>query len=498
MVGIAIAEGGGGVTSGSAALTWLGANAASYQTTYDLKSTHQADPWASLINVCNVLNNTALAELPDKLEAVLNVDGALWLCAFEIVFEDDDGYVNKRGSDYGLYYEPETGRIHLIQYDGNESMGTSQWPLFYRADDSAVPIMYRLMAIPKYRQRYLTHVRTILNDLFTEDALFAKIEAYRSLIDVEVQADTKKLYNYQAFTSGITALKSFITGRRTTLLANAEVNRRSPEITAVEQETIETESGRSLLVTARLSDAVGVAGVELYVAAGLFALFTPISMVDQGVQTDDRASERVFIAVLPDYPAGTVVRYYVQATAADDVGTLAFNPEGAEHEVYRHLVTYPQAACSGVVLNEVMAKNVAVIADSQGEYDDWIELKNVTGQTISLAGMYLSDSADNPLKWGFPEGTEIGAGEYLLVWADEDTEDQPGLHANFKLSAQGETIWLFDTIENRHALLDSVTIEGMSGDQSWGRYPDGAGLMQVSSVPTPWEANAEPMVVEEN
>jgi len=72
------------------------------------------------------------------------------------------------------------------------------------------------------------------------------------------------------------------------------------------------------------------------------------------------------------------------------------------------------------------------------------------------------------------------------------------LHANFKLSAKGEAIWLFDTIENRHALLDFVMIEGLSGDQSWGRYPDGPGLMEVSSVPTPWGTNAEPMVVDGN
>ena len=265
------------------------------------------------------------------------------------------------------------------------------------------------------------------------------------------------------------------------------------EITAVEQEVVETESGESLLITARLSDAVTVAAVDLYVAAGPFARFVPVSMTDQGLRIVDGASEGVFTVSLSDYPAGTVVRYYVQATAADSVGTLAFNPEGAEHDVYRHVVTYPHAACSAIVFNEVMAKNVAIIADPQGEYDDWIELKNISDQTVSLAGMYLSDSPDNPLKWRFPDGIQIEPGEYLLVWADEDTQDEPGLHANFKLSAAGETIWLFDAIGNGHALLDSAAIEGLSGDQSWGRYPDGVGSTQILSVPTPLELNAEPI-----
>jgi hypothetical protein len=238
--------------------------------------------------------------------------------------------------------------------------------------------------------------------------------------------------------------------------------------------------------------------VQLFVAAGPFALFAPVSMADQGWQADGGASERVFSATLSDYPAGTVLRYYVQATAADSAGTLAYHPEGAEHNVYTHVVTYPQAAYSGVVLNEVMTKNVASIADPQGQYDDWIELKNISDEAIDLAGMYLSDSPDNPLKWQFPEGTSVGPGEYLLVWADEDGGDEPGLHTSFKLSSQGETIWLFDTVEKGHALLDSVTIEGLSGDLSCGRYPDGAGPAQILASPTPGEANAEPLAAGRN
>ncbi|MGE5295232.1 MAG: CotH kinase family protein [Solirubrobacterales bacterium] len=487
---IRVAE--GGVTAGVAALTWQGTGTATYQSAYELKSTHQTDPWASLIHTCDVLNNTSLAQLPDKIESVLNVDGALWLCAFEIIFQDDDGYVNKRGSDYGLYYEPETGRIHLMQYDGNESMGSGQWSIFYRADDAAAPVMYRFMAVPEYRQRYLAHVRTILNSYFTEN-LLAKIDAYRALIETEVKADTKKLYSNQEFESGIATLKSFITSRRASVLANSEVDREPPVITAVELEATETDSGQNVLITARVGDAVAVSDVQLFVAAGPFALFTPVPMVDQGRPGEAQTSERVFAATLSGYPAGTILRYYVQATASDDVGTVAYDPEGAEHDVYTHVVTYPQAAGAGVVINEVMAKNVATLADPQGEYDDWIELKNISDETISLAGMYLSDRPSDPLQWQFPEGTSIAPGEYLLVWADEDGEDEPGLHASFRLSSHGETIWLFDTIANGHALLDCVAIGDLGGDQSCGRYPDGIGSVQILTTPTPNGANIGPL-----
>ncbi|MCX5645394.1 MAG: lamin tail domain-containing protein [Phycisphaerae bacterium] len=207
-------------------------------------------------------------------------------------------------------------------------------------------------------------------------------------------------------------------------------------------------------------------------------------MADQG-----GASERVFSITLPVYPAGTVLRYYVQAMAGDNVGALAFDPPGAEHDVYTHIVTYPHGASSSIVINELMAKNQSTIADPQGQYDDWIELKNVSGQTVDLSGMCLSDNPRNPLKWQFPEGTLLGPGEYLLVWADEDGGDEPGLHANFKLSSSGETIWLWDAAQNGFALLDCATFEDWASDQPVGRYPDGVGPMQILTVPSPGRPN---------
>lgn len=134
--------------------------------------------------------------------------------------------------------------------------------------------------------------------------------------------------------------------------------------------------------------------------------------------------------------------------------------------------------------------------DPQGQFDDWIELKNISGDPVDLGGMYLSDNPEHPLKWQFPAGTVVEPGDYLLVWADEDGGDEPGLHANFKLASEGETIWLFDTIGGGHALLDSVTFVDLSEDQSCGRYPDGDGPVRVLAAPSPMGPNGEPAVAE--
>ena len=479
----------GGVTSGVAALTWQGSDTAAYEAVYELKNTGQDDPWAPLIHTCDVLNNTPIDELPDELPLVLDVDRALWACASEIIFMDDDGYVNKRGSDYCLYYEPETGRIHLMQYDGNECMANGQWTLFYREDDSTVPLMHRLMDINAYQQRYLAHVRTILDTFLSAEVMFEKIEAYRDLIAEEVQADDKKLESYDAFEREIEDLKEFVTERRDYLLSNRALAWPAPEIVAVDQEVIQDETGESLIVTATMGDSVAVADVQLFVAAGPFARFDAISMSDDGQHSDGGAGDNIFGASLSGYPSGTALRYYVQATADNNARALAYSPPGAEHEVYTHIMTYAEAASSPIVINELMAINETTIADPQGDHDDWIELKNISSEPIDLAGMYLSDNPDNPLKWEFPEGTVVEPGGYILIWADEDGGDEPGLHANFKLASEGETVWLFDTLAGGHALLDSVTFVDLGEDESFGRAPDGAGPAQRLSAPSPLAAN---------
>ncbi len=151
----------------------------------------------------------------------------------------------------------------------------------------------------------------------------------------------------------------------------------------------------------------------------------------------------------------------------------------------------PSMAGTSVVINELMADNDNIIADPQGDYDDWLELYNRTDSAVLLTGMYLSDKEDNLTKWEFPENTEISANGYLIVWLDEDHDDEnatDGLHANFKLSKSGETVILVGTDAHGNRVLDSVTFGEQETDTSFGRLPDGTGDFQVVQA-TPGAAN---------
>ncbi len=145
-------------------------------------------------------------------------------------------------------------------------------------------------------------------------------------------------------------------------------------------------------------------------------------------------------------------------------------------------------AAAAVVINELMASNGSTVADPQGEYDDWIELFNTTASAIDLSGMYLSDRRDRPKKWQFPEGTSIRAGGRLLVWADDDSGDSPGLHANFKLSAGGESVVLSDTEDNGNAVIDAVDFPELARDEAYARTPEGVGSFRVTRGGSPGTA----------
>lgn len=145
-----------------------------------------------------------------------------------------------------------------------------------------------------------------------------------------------------------------------------------------------------------------------------------------------------------------------------------------------------------VSLNEFLASNGMVLADEQGQYDDWIELYNTGPSSVDVGGMFLTDDFDEPTQWQIPsdrpDSTIIPADGYVLIWADDDTDDA-GLHAGFKLSSDGEEIALFDA--DGITLIDRIIFGRQSGNVSFGRSPDGGPNWAFMTTPTPGAANAE-------
>jgi hypothetical protein len=194
-------------------------------------------------------------------------------------------------------------------------------------------------------------------------------------------------------------------------------------------------------------------------------------------------SPRLYTVHIPPQPEGTLVDYYLEAV--DSLGQGTFHPADAPTVTHRYLVGYVPPA---VLLNEFLADNESVNRDEAGEYDDWLELYNAGAVTATLDGMYLTDHLDNPTRWQFPAGTTIPPGSHLLVWCDDDAGQGP-LHADFKLSRDGEEIGLFADDAHGNVPLDTIVFGPQLEDISYGRRPDGMDTWDFLDPPTPGASN---------
>ncbi|MEQ1745945.1 MAG: CotH kinase family protein [Saprospiraceae bacterium] len=485
-----IGGGGGGPSwgDGTAALNNLGSDTTLYQKYYTLKSSDVDNPWSHLVATCQALNATPMSDLPNVLPNFLDIDRTLWHLASEIAFADDDSYVYKGKMDYYVYYEPETGRITPLEYDGNSALlsMTANWGAFYNETKVNYPLLNRVLAVPIWRQRYLAHLRTIIEEEMNPTVCNAMIDNYKAMIDPYVQADPKKLYTYTQFNSEVTAVKNIINTRRTNLLNNAEVKQVAPTITAAAYQNpagqIWTKplASEPATITAQVTSTVGIYGVNLFFSTQLTGNFTPIQMHDDGLHNDGAANDGLYAAAIPGQTAGTWVRFYIEAVANTTARSASYMPAGAEHDVFVYQVQ-PQAAVNTVLaINEVMASNSITIADPQGDYEDWIELFNKSNNPIDLSGYYLTDNPTNLTKCQIPSGVAIPANGYLIIWADEDSADG-ATHCNFKLSASGEQVLLLDPNLN---MVDSVTFGQQQTDMGYARVPNGTGnfIIQAPTV----------------
>jgi hypothetical protein len=146
-----------------------------------------------------------------------------------------------------------------------------------------------------------------------------------------------------------------------------------------------------------------------------------------------------------------------EADQSDDVKTEASGGGDAAAEI--------SVTGTCVAINEIMAKNASTIEDDAGELGDWIELANIGDETIDLSGWVIGDEAD---EWTIPDGVEIEAGGFLLLWADGGDAGEAGaeLHTNFKLGSSGEPLTLVTADGDTAASMSSYPELG--DDESFG------------------------------
>ena len=173
-------------------------------------------------------------------------------------------------------------------------------------------------------------------------------------------------------------------------------------------------------------------------------------------------------------------------------GVAAYEESRKLNESEAPLSVGTTAQHNGVYISELMARNGTTTAGPNGQYPDWIELCNTATLPVDLSGCGISDDIRKPYKFTFPQGTTIGAGEYLLLWCMADQVDGY-ISLPFNLSgSKGDAVILVD---QNGGILDMCEFTAQEKDSSMIRGYQANGDLDtqsgfsVTDKPTPGYPN---------
>lgn len=484
----------GGFNNGRCAYTWLGAVVANYLSAYQAKQGDGTD----LMHLCDVLNNTPTAQLQAALPAVLGVDAFYRYAAVMNATTNIDSYLES-GKDHFLYIDEVHGDGTTFPFDCNEAMaGSPTLDPWYMTTNTYRPAFTRTLQFQDWRQRYKAHLRSVVDESMNPTYLNPIINHFHGLIAADVAADTKKLYTTAQFTTNLNSsvtissggpppgtqtllgLIPFVQARYNHLHGHADLSAPRASLSNLAHTPANPNPTQGVTVTVAASSLA--ASVKLYYRG--VGPFQSTAMFDDGQHGDGAAGDGVFGALLPPQAPGTIADYYVET--ATSTGLATYLPSTAELEIAcPKFVTGWPVATSPIRINEFVAQNQTGIVDENLQHEDWLELYNTANQPVVLDGMRLSDDLMQ-LKWTIPTGTTIPPHGTVLVWCDEDGTQGP-MHANFKLSATGELVALWDAAGQN--LLDSFAFGQQLSDVSTGRILDGGSAWATFPAPTPYSVN---------
>ncbi len=478
-------------------LEYLGTNPDAYKfqnngvRVYDLKTNTTEDDYSDIANFIDVLNNTPSADFQCELEKVFDVQNYLKVIAMDVLIANWDGPIFNKNNFY-LYNNPQSGKIQYIPFDLDNTFGIrwfGEWVnrniYTWSPGGEPRPIYTKIMANPTYRAQYSYYVDQFLELYFNETNFFDLIDSTKNRIEPSVSTDPIYPLDYgfdiddfnNSYTEGLSVnhvpigLKEFIIGRRASALNQLETTNASPIISTIQNQI--GNANQDIFIGALIEDEGTVAAKVEYSFNG--QTWQNVTMFDDGQHNDGIAGDQIYGAKIDAFNDAGTMEYYISAN--DIEGN---NNRFPFCETFEIMLENPAIE---LYINEFQADNESTIADEANEFDDWIELYNASNQNLDLDGFYLSDDLDDPLKWALPSAS-IQSGEFLLVWADDDT-DQGEYHANFKLSASGEEIVLSNATGNT---IDYVSFGVQGEDEATGRIPNGIGIMQLV-IPTPGASN---------
>lgn len=221
-------------------------------------------------------------------------------------------------------------------------------------------------------------------------------------------------------------------------------------------------------VSATITDDVGVAAAHVvfmtatapYTAAPAIWLHTPMTAT---------GSDR-YQGEIPAQPAGTLVRYYVEAS--DGAGDESRFPITGRD--YGYVAGYQPPR---LLINKIVSKNDSIPdPDEPAEQPDWIEIYNPGQQQVSLNGLSITNDRTEPTKFRVPNGIVLQPGGLVTFLADDDRGQnllptRKAWHMNFTLNNPDDFLGVYGG--EGTALVDAYNWDAPPMWGAFGRVPLG-------------------------
>jgi hypothetical protein len=534
-------------------LTYLGTNQASYYDFFALETNKTQNDWSDLVRFIDILNNTAAAGLPSRLEPVCDVNNMLSSIALNILFSNVDSY-SGAASEFFLYHRTDTGRFAHIHWDLHEGFGLNGdgsrkvsspmtlSPFWLPPSDwGSRPLMAKLWAVDSYKRDYLRQLARMLREGFDAITISTRITQLANLIRNDVYADTKKIYTNEQFDKALTdPITVGFTGVETTIYGVLQFVQQRASYLKPELQTYAASSDLRLnelmsMNTSTLADEAGDFDpwIEIYnqgpgtlSTSGFYLTDNssnpkrwalPVKSLADGayqiIWLDNETRQGTNHANFAlKASGGNLYLYYVSGSTTKLIDSISYPALRSNQSLIRMnnannqwlvnavatagtenpaIGSNPWAETALLRINELLAVNKGnlIDPDESDEYPDWFEIYNPGTTAVNMSGMFITDNMYNPTKWKVPEGVTIAAGGYLLFWADADPE-QGGMHTNFQFDSDGEMLALYKA--DSTTLIDAVVFPPQIANVSYGRRMDSVNDWTSFDVSTPRAANGMP------
>lgn len=468
-------------------LVYNGPNKEDYSSNrYLLQTNQEEDNYTDIINLMQVIDNSASDQLPANLEPIFNVNSFLRFLAVEEFTGHWDSYSFFK-NNYYLFNNLYTGKIEFIPYDVDNTFGIDWFGIDWANrdiyhwwnDSDPRPLTSKIFGYQVYKDRFSFFMNELITKYANADSLFPKIDAIKAKIDASAAADPYRSLDYgwtfsdfnKSYTESLGAhvkygLKPYITARISSIQSQIDLNPIDPIIENVSHNFPQIND--SIKIQLNITDDQPNPTGKIFYKINDGA-FTAISL--------KKNSDNRYTATLPPITEPCVFKYYIEATDAGSNTTR--EPSVGEYSITIQVSTTP------LMISEFMSNNQNSIVDNYGQQEDWIEIKNKGSIPVNLKGKYLTDDLAKPDKFKLPDVT-IEPGGYYLVWADDD-RNQGDNHANFKLSSGGESIALIDSFETNYASISAHNYIAQESDKSEGI--DSSGNWNPQSFITPMGEN---------